>query len=439
MPRAVIFIAVQAALSLAASPALATWTNQMGNGDSNTMFLAVAAGSASAACATGYINSGQSPQVLYARTVTGDAWSEGGFTGYGGAMAFADESVGFIGGIIGKVWKTTDGGGSWVEIPEATVGGGTLMDSEYVADIAVSPDGQKIWIIGGGGLCAYSTDMGATWTKTEIALPGGEVAVTAGAVLGENVWIVGGIPAEAPVEGSDYEDPTPGHAASNGFVLHSGDGGATFETVASDLDQLLTEVSFINPAEGWASAATFTEGGAAVGYTSDAGATWSFAEVPDLPEDEVFGVGMGASLVPAGCSFVEFFGREVGVAVCTTATFEFDGSTALFLSTDAGASWELQPGYRASFATQMMSVSEIFDVAMADCHRGWLVGAGKVIQRWDNDDSSLDCLQGGAPSEEDIPEDIADPEGGSAEDGCGCEAAGGSVAGSLLAIIASVL
>ncbi len=421
------------------SDAGASWVNQMGNGDSNSIYLAAgAAPGASVACAAGWVNTGSSPQVLFARTDNGDNWTEGGFNGYAGALAMVDNSIGFMGGILGKVWKTTDGGVSWVEIPEATLGGGTLTDSEFIADIVVSQNGQTVLIVGLSGLIAISLDQGSTWDKEEVSVPSGG-SLTAGAVIGENIWFVGGTPSEEPTEGDDWEDPTPGHAGGDGFVLYSDDGGSSFDTIASNLEYELTDVSFVNPLEGWASASTSTEGGAAVGKTSDGGETWDFVSVPDFPEGEVFGVAMGASLVPAGCSGVEFFGREVGVAVCTSATFEADGATGLFLSTDGGASWEIQPGYKDAFASQMASMATIFDMAMIDCHRGWLVGGGKVIQRWDNDDQSLDCSQGGAPTE-DVPDDLADPDASDGRgDDCGCALVGATSLNSFILAIVSAL
>lgn len=433
-------LTVLAAAFLLALPARASWVNQMGNGDSNSNYIGVGAASAQLAATCGFVNSGSTPTVLWARTTNGDMWSEGGgFTGYGAALEFASEDVGFIGGLLGKVWRTTDGGMSWVEIPDAMVGGGTLMDSEYVADIAVSPDGQTVWIIGGTGKCSYSADQGATWSKVEVSIPA-DTGVTAGAVVGDSVWIVGGVPMEEPTEGSDFEDPTPGNPASDGFVMYSEDGGGSFDTLTSGLEYELTEVSFVNPAEGWASAATFLEGGAAIGITIDGGETWDFVEIDDFPESEVVGINMGASVVPAGCIHVRFYGREVGTAVCTTSTYEFDGSTGLFLTTDGGETWEIQAGYKDAFANQLVAASAVNDVSMADCHRGWLVGAGKIIQRWDNDDADLDCEQGGAPTEE-TPDDVGDQDGdeaGGGDGGCGCSATGQG-APSLLSLLFSIL
>lgn len=432
MKRAALVFSI---LTLAAPTTRASWTMQQCNGDQNTVYLSAGAGSTTAAAAAGFINSGSSPQVLYAYTADGDAWNAGGFTGYASAVGFADASVGYMGGLFGKVWRTSDGGASWAEIPEAALGAGTMMDGDAAADVAISDDGTIVWIIGAAGRCSHSEDGGATWTKIDLTLPAGDgLAASSGAIRGEAIWIAGGRPMTAPTEGSDFEEPTPGNPASNGFLLRSDDGGATFEEIASGLDYELSEISFVNPDEGWAAASKYEEHGAAVGVTDDGGETWDFVPPPDLPDEEVVGLAMGGSKIPAACTGVRFFGRQVGVAVCTTATFEFDGSTGLFLSTDGGQTWEIQPGYKASFPNQLAAASMIADMAAPDCTRAWLVGEGKVIARWDNDDASLDCEQGGAPSDEDPPDDDA---AGGGDGGCGCAEAGAIArpAGSLLSLL----
>jgi photosystem II stability/assembly factor-like uncharacterized protein len=432
MYRAALVISISL---LAAANAQASWTVQQCNGDQNTMYASIGAGSASVAAAMGYVSSGGNTQILYSHTADGDTWVEGGFTLYGAAVEFADASTGYMGGLVGKVWRTTDGGGSWTEIPEAMIGAGTMMDGDAVADVEISDDGQVIWIIGAAGRCAHSQDGGATWTKIDVELPGGDgLAVTAGAIRGGSVWLVGGLPMTAPTD-DGTGNTTPGSPAADGFVLRSDDGGATFDEIATGLERELTDVSFVNPDEGWAAAATYTEGGGAIGVTTDGGETWDFAQLPDLPDDEVVGVGMGASKALAACGGVRFFGREVGLAYCTTATFEYDGSTGLFLTQDAGATWEVQTGYKAAFSMQLAAAGLITDMAAPDCNRAWLTGEGKIIARWDRDGDAIDCEAGGAPSDDPPPDDAA--AGRAAEDGCGCAATGSSAPalGSLLPLL----
>jgi photosystem II stability/assembly factor-like uncharacterized protein len=334
-----------------------------------------------------------------------------------------------MGGLFGKVWRTIDGGASWAEIPEAALAA-SMSDAVAVVDVEIADGGAVVWIVGGTGKCAHSEDGGATWSTVQAALPAGEgLAVTAAAIRGGSVWLVGGTPMAEPTD-DGTGNTTPGSPAGNGFVLRSDDAGATFATVASGLAYALTDVSFVNPAEGWAAAATYAEGGAAVGYTDDGGATWDFAAPPDLPDEEVVGLAMGATGALAGCLGVRFFGREVGVALCTTRTFEFDGSNGLYLTTDGGATWAIQSGYKAAFPGQLMAASALVDTAFVDCHAGWVAGEGKVIARWDNDDAALDCEAGGAPGD-DVPADVGG--GGGARGDCGCAATGSPAsAGGLL-------
>jgi hypothetical protein len=291
-----------------------------------------------------------------------------------------------------------------------------------VVDVEIAEGGGVVWIVGATGRCARSEDGGTTWTVIDVPLPAGDgLAVTAAAIRGDSVWLVGGLPMAAPTD-DGTGNTTPGNPASGGFVLRSEDGGAAFETVASGLEYALTDASFVNPAEGWASAATYAEGGAAVGITANGGETWEFVGLPELPDEEVVGLAMGASKVLAGCAGVRFFGRLVGAALCTTRTFEFDGSNGLYLTTDGGETWALEGGYKAAFPNQLMATSALVDTAFADCHRGWVAGEGKVIMRWDNGDTALDCEQGGAPGD-DVPDDAGGAGDGGAG-GCGCAAAG---------------
>jgi photosystem II stability/assembly factor-like uncharacterized protein len=405
------------AIALLASPAArAAWTLQQGNGDQNTIYVSAGAGSPSVAAAMGYNNSSGNTQVLYSRTEDGDTWVEGGFAQLGSTVEFTDASTGYMGGLLGKVWRTADGGATWAELSDAIVGG-TLADAETIVDIAFSDDGLVLLIIGATGRCSYSEDGGTTWTRIDVDLPAGEdLAVTAGAIRGERIWLVGGRTMTAPTEAAYTEEAAPGNPASSGFVLRSEDSGASFSAVASGLDYQLADISFVNPDEGWSAAATFTEGGGAIGITSDGGETWEFVSPPDLPEDEIAFAAMGASTVLGACLRVSFFGRLVGVAGGTPRPVEYDGANGLYLTTDGGATWVIQTGYKAAFTSQLVAMSAIIDTAFPDCHRGWLVGEGKVIMRWDNDDTALDCAMGGAPGD-DLPEDAADS--GSASD-CGC-------------------
>ncbi len=444
MTRPLVLLAATAlaATLTAPPPLLAGWTYQQGNGNEDDNLLAVGAAGPILASAAGFSQAGGNPSPLYFRTTDGETWSTGDFQGYGGAIEFVDESTGMLVNLFGAAFRSTDAGASWVALPDANLGAGTMMDGDYAADIAISPSRQAIWIVGGTGKCAYSNDGGQTWSKTTVQIPGADASLTSGAAVGETVWLAGGRASASEEVDPITEETTPGHPAGSGFVMRSDDGGQTVQTVASGLSYAVNGISFVNLDEGWLAGGTHAEGGAVLGATTDGGATWTTAAPPDFPDEECF-VGMGASVVPGTCWKVRFFGRQVGVALCTTATWESDGSNGLFLTADGGATWQHQAGYREAIPAEGMAElalvnSPIFDVSFSDCHRGWLVGRGKIIMRWDNDDQAMDCVAGGAPSEEGAPDDEGEADDDEGSSSCGCAAAGAAgrpLLGMLLSLV----
>lgn len=88
---------------------------------------------------------------------SGTTWSQ--FTNMYqiGAIKFADEQVGFAGtgtpNYTAKMWKTTDGGVSWNELPSYI--GGTVSEIQVI-------NSQKIYVTGSNGL-SLTEDGGQTW------------------------------------------------------------------------------------------------------------------------------------------------------------------------------------------------------------------------------------------------------------------------------------
>lgn len=90
------------------------------------------------------------------------------------------------------------------------------------------------WLVGDGGLVLNTVDAGRTWSTTEGALPAGantQFDYSALAVRGRHVWIAG----------------TPGTR-----VLHSADGGRTWESAPTRQSLPIRSLSFVDEQHGWA-------------------------------------------------------------------------------------------------------------------------------------------------------------------------------------------
>ncbi len=107
------------------------------------------------------------------------------------------------------------------------------------------------WLVGDGGLVLNTVDAGRTWSTTEGALPAGantQFDYAALANIGPHVWIAG----------------TPGTR-----VLHSADGGRTWELAATGQSLPIRSLSFVDEQHGWAVGELGT-----ILATRDGGRTW---------------------------------------------------------------------------------------------------------------------------------------------------------------------
>ena len=107
------------------------------------------------------------------------------------------------------------------------------------------------WLVGDGGLVLNTTDAGRTWSTTEGVLPDGantQFDYGALATIGPHVWIAG----------------TPGTR-----VLHSPDGGPTWESSSTGQSLPIHALSFVDEQHGWAVGELGT-----ILATKDGGRTW---------------------------------------------------------------------------------------------------------------------------------------------------------------------
>lgn len=193
----------------------------------------------------GWAMGDSSPQFPTGVFITGDggrSWSAAtGAAGSWLAADFIDPQTGAIAGRRGAL---------------ATARGGTLQPSRTpplglraLCDIKLSPGGG--WLVGEGGLVLTSHDLGTSWQQ-----PAGEIRQPRDAPFDwravstwhEHCWIAG---------------------APGTTVLHSADGGQTWDHLATGQSLPIGALEFIDAQRGWAVGALGT-----VLSTSDGGRSW---------------------------------------------------------------------------------------------------------------------------------------------------------------------
>lgn len=181
------------------------------------------------------------------------------------------------------VYATSDGGRSWAALPASK--GGAWLTGDFVdpntgalagrasalavvkqrgvepvaADFGIRALHQMrlagsagSWLVGDGGLVLTSRDLGKNWQTTEADIPPGlreQFDFTALAVQGPHCWIAG----------------TPGTR-----VLHSGDGGRTWDVADTGQPLPIRALHFLDTAHGYAVGDLGT-----ILSTNDGGRTWN--------------------------------------------------------------------------------------------------------------------------------------------------------------------
>jgi photosystem II stability/assembly factor-like uncharacterized protein len=181
--------------------------------------------------------------------------------------------VGYAAGTGGALLRTGDGGATWKEV--ATAPRGDLLGIHF----ASATDG---WALANDrvtmtGAVEHTTDAGATWTA-QTSVPG--TLLYAVDAVGQDVWVAGGDPTAGPVV--DGERP-----GVDGLLLHSGDGGATWQTQwgGGAGDPRVSDVDMVDRDVGWAVGDASGSQRALVLHTTDGGDSWSVQDPGDVTFD----------------------------------------------------------------------------------------------------------------------------------------------------------
>ncbi len=243
-------------------------------------------------------------------------------------VCFIDSLNGWVCGSGGKIYKTSDGGATWVKQTSPTTA--TLREICFL-------DSQNGWIVGYGGVILKTTNGGTNWTLVSSGIT-------------------------SDLYGLDFISPDRGWACgADGKILFWN--GSRWTQQTSGTSEYLLDVDFVTENRGW-----IVGGGATILETTDGGANWIPQQAPQGIDpylksvcfvDSVTGwaVGLSGTIIHTsdgtnwseqlsgtlfGLRWVDFINNHEGWAVGYGGT--------ILRTSDAGMTWENQRGNLPSTA-----------------------------------------------------------------------------------------
>lgn len=267
----------------------------------------------------------------YKTTNGGNSWYYAQNVPGGGEINFIDTNNAFIleAGSPFKLWSTSDGGNSWVNVSSA---GGA-----YIGDMSFA-DADNGWISGSGATIRRTTNGGVSWSNQNLGVA---TNLSAGVVDFVNIdtGYCGG-----------------GYGGGSGFIQYTYNGGVTWNSGSLPSTAHILGFSFVNAQIGY----SVTTGGE-VWKTTDAGQNWSVVNSIPTPEwlENIYSFDEDTLYVLARDSYSSANG-EIGIGY-------------LYKSEDAGASWTID--------NQTNLIKSVFyDFSLQNSERQWLVGSHNLIE-----------------------------------------------------------
>lgn len=247
------------------------------------------------------------------------------------------------------IYRTTDGGATWVAVPSLEIYG-------QLAGVGFA-DADHVWAVGGdysqdsqGALLLTSADAGKTWTRQSITATSALeqvqfVSASTGFVTGDDGAVYsttdGGAhwtrtaagASDVGFTGLSFVDATHGWVCGpqgnedfyGGRCYATADGGVTWKDVSPDEDVVVTDCSFVSATEGWVVGEDRT-----IFHTTDGGASWSKERLTLVAQAEL--------------RRLDFIDADTGwlVGTCFPSGTYYDSWGVVLHTTDGGDSWVQQ-------------------------------------------------------------------------------------------------
>jgi photosystem II stability/assembly factor-like uncharacterized protein len=287
------------------------------------------------------------------------------------AVYFVDPQNGWVAGVNGAVFHTTNGGQSWQRQSSGTTD--DLRDMLFL-------DLNRGWIVGGEGLILRTTDGGNTWeTQTS---PRDTYLRSIHFTDEDHGWIAGG----------HYTVSWPRFRAY-GYVLRSTDGGDSWSLADYIYSRYALDLHFVNATHGWLVTEHIDNSTydtiPSIYVTSDGGSTWTNQSIPlstgtlgavtFVDANTGWAVG-GDGIILHTTNGGALWSQQGSGVTSDLETVQFVSPTtgwivgSILHTTDGGQNWASQSADPAC--------TDLRDLHFVDMDHGWAVGAHGVVCKY---------------------------------------------------------
>ncbi len=370
---------------------------------------------------------------IYTSTIAQDTWTQVGYGGLISSITMATSTTGYALGSDNKLFKTTDGGNTWLQltntnlqaftslyffdanngwacggdfVQQTTDGGVTwvtkiLSSGSFFGSIYfVSP--TQGWVAGYHGKILKTTDGGMNWSDISVsnintfhkiyfrnanlgwALTPAEFYKTTD---GGNTWTNVYSPSNNTIYDFEFTDDNTGFiSGSGGFLLKSIDGGGTWTPINSGVPNELEDISFIDGNTGW-----ICGRGGQIIKTTNSGDSWTpqnsttasdFYSMVTIDANIVLTSGRGGKIYKTGDG-----GNSWAPANTAFSSSQFNLTSVFFLNQNLGwmsaLSGEIvktsDGGHTWTSQNPNGSINTLTSVYFINSNEGWAAGAAGTV------------------------------------------------------------